>query len=108
MGQALPLPQRIPMPNATLKGEMTKLGFSLDMSNSNQLYVTYRMPIGWSLYNYNERIDVPVYYFVDENNKVRFIISGNWTIYDHSLLISKVETPFVYTPKKGYVRPWYI
>ncbi len=104
MGQPLPLPERIPMPNDNLLEEMNSLGFTVN--NNGKPYVTYTMPTTWHLHNHSWRQDLPEYYFVDENNMARFCISGSWKeTYDNELSITMVKEPFEYKPRTEKVIP---
>lgn len=104
MGQPMPLPERIPMPNANLLKKMNEFGFIIN--NDGQHYVRYSVPGGWSLKNHSWREDLPDYYFVDRNNMARISITGSWKeTYDNQLSIHIIDEPFSYEPRKEKVIP---
>lgn len=96
MGQNIPLPNRIPMPDTKLLAKMNELGFTIN--NDGQLYVTYVMPDKWCIYDCSRKKDSPEYYFVDDQNMVRITVTGTWEDALINDLRIQMIKPFVYIP----------
>lgn len=105
MGQSLPLPERIPKPDEKTFAKMKDKNITVDME-SNDLYVSYTLPLGWKMVDNSWRQDLPEYHIVDDNNLVHFSIFGAWKeTYDNKLSIRAVENPHKLVPQEEKVIP---
>ncbi len=95
MGQACPLPEKIPNPRHfgspfhlrdSLVAKMTSLG--IIKSSDNDQYVNYILPSQWRMLDLSKRKDLPNWVIIDENNNKQFAIHGCWKeTYDNRLEI---------------------
>lgn len=94
MGQPLPLPERIPLPNdERTKIALAEAGVRLH-AEDNARYVKYTLPEGWRLVDDSWRQDLPDYYLLDAENMKRFSIFGSWKgAYDNALRIRVIKEP---------------
>jgi hypothetical protein len=105
MGQPLPLPERIPVPNSKTSQALTDCGVVVN-GQPNCLYVTYTLPENWKMIDNSDRVDIPVWYIVDANNLARFQIAGAWKgVYDNELSIRIVESPYLVKPRSEEPTP---
>lgn len=89
MGQPLPLPKKIPVPDDDTRKLLYEKGFVLNEwghihgSSGETGFITYEMPHGWKLINQTlETDDIfmrVIFEFRDENDIVQFIVSGIWS-----------------------------
>ncbi len=81
MGQSLPLPERIPIPNDTQLEQLNKMGCTVieddDCRPSN--YVKYILPSGWKMVDGSYRTEAPIFFIIDDKQMKRASIRGKWT-----------------------------
>jgi hypothetical protein len=104
MGQVLPLPERIPRPNPnTDEGKKIIKAFNkfgIEFEDTQELYITYKLPNGWRTIDDSRREDLPQYYIVDDTNMVQFFIGGSWKgTYDNNLYMEQVDFPYTFESK---------
>ena len=88
MGQNLPLPEQIPVPNPELANCMTKSGIKLHQTGDT--YIKYDLPGMWQMVNDSSREDLPRFHIIDADGNIRYTISGAWKgTYDNELRIHK-------------------
>lgn len=88
MGQALPLPERIPLPKGEVRTALTDAGIVLLDAKENMLFVSYTLPAGWKMVDNSTRQDLPLWYMIDDAKRIRFVIQGVWKeTYDNKLSI---------------------
>lgn len=94
MGQVLPLPRRIPNPNAEQKLQLKEMGIETEQECDDTAsgdppkkdYVTYTLPAGWKMVNNSWREDLPDFFIIDENKMKRVSIRGSWKeTYDNDI-----------------------
>ncbi len=101
MGQQLPLPERIPMPNDEQLQQLNEIGCTIILDavitdNTNNTtntkpsrpseYVKYNLPSGWKMVDSSWRRDLPDFYIIDDKQMKRVSISGSWKgAYDNKL-----------------------
>jgi hypothetical protein len=96
MGQALPLPKRIPRPTRQQERALGAMGIQCDMEEKNedgqhQLYVRYTLPTGWRMVDQSHRSDLPNFVIIDAGDMIRCRVRGSWKGgYDNELYL-KVE-----------------
>lgn len=102
MGQVLPLPSRIPRPNAKQLEKLHALGIKPDLEETEEnkketrlcKYVRYTLPEGWKMVDNSWREDLPDFYIVDSTLKGRVHISGAWKgSYDNELRLYVLDEP---------------
>lgn len=92
MGQALPLPERIPMPSQKDKEQLLLMGFSF--YEEENTYIGVNLPEGFRWHNDSLREDIPVWYVVDQYGLSVLCVSGGWKgSYDNCLRIRVYDTP---------------
>lgn len=102
MGQALPLPKRIPKPTAFQLKQLNSCGIIVEDSTS--AYVTYTLPEEWKMVDNSSRIDLPNYCIVDNLGMVRFTVTGAWKgSYDNDLILNYIKDPYAFNPVKNHV-----
>uniref|UniRef100_A0A6C0C6X5 Uncharacterized protein n=1 Tax=viral metagenome TaxID=1070528 RepID=A0A6C0C6X5_9ZZZZ len=96
MGQPLPLPERIPLPDDEDMLEFKKMGIEIVPEDPPQQYVKYKLPIGWKTVDSSYRQDLPCFYIIDHENMKRISIHGAWKgTYDNELslhVLSEIES----------------
>lgn len=104
MGQILPLPERIPKPRGETEESMKACGIRVNNEpdesyHTDQQYVTYSLPIGWRTVDNSQCAELPIFYIVDNNNMVRFSITGTWReTYDNDLHLNTIKEPYEFKP----------
>jgi hypothetical protein len=94
MGQACPLPSRIPVPKGKTLDRMIALGIVVNLEDSDSGYVTYTLPSGWEMVDDSWRADLPNYFMVDASDMKFVQVNGSWKgTYDNCLTISIVTEP---------------
>lgn len=100
MGQPLPLPKRIPFPDNETRELMKDAG--INFSETDSSYVSYTLLIGWRLVDHNHRSDLPSWKCVDNNDMVRFTVTGSWKeTYDNELYLNWYTNPIKHDPPKN-------
>jgi hypothetical protein len=75
MGQALPLPERIPRPNEEQSIQLRKKGIVCLLADPCQ-YVTYTLPQGWQMLDRGQSVEKPHFVVVDTNYAIHLSIWG--------------------------------
>jgi len=85
MGIALPLPDRIPLPNNKQLLLLNEMGINIENNESEQ-YVKYSLPFDWQMINSSVDPDLPNFYIIDDKYNKRVNIRGTWRgSYDNNL-----------------------
>ena len=92
-----PLPNRIPRPPSYHEDYLLKkVGVRLiDDGEDDSDYVRYVLPNGWSLRDYSEQDELPVFYIMDSQGLAHFKIHGiwGWDLRDSKLRLEALEQP---------------
>jgi hypothetical protein len=60
-------------------------------------HTLYPLDGKWKMVDCSIRADLPHFHLVDENNLVRFLISGTWkNFYNNKLLIREIKEPYTH------------
>jgi hypothetical protein len=85
MGIALPLPDRIPLPNNEQLLLLNEMGINIENNESEQ-YVKYSLPFEWKMIDSSLTPDLPNFYILDDKYNKRVNIKGTWRgSYDNNL-----------------------
>lgn len=94
MGQAMPLPERVPAVSNKQRRALAECGVIVNKRKENP-YVGYTLPEGWRMVDVTTHRARPDWIIIDNENNIRFKICGFWQGgYDDRLNWSFYEKPF--------------
>lgn len=98
MGNTIPLPDEIPVPNKQQSKELEKMGIRIERGDSEthtKGYVKCLLPVGWSWKNDTQYDYAQDWKLIDPNNQVRILVVGCWKgMYDNKLYLSVSKEPY--------------
>lgn len=95
MGQALPLPERIPIPDQTQRVSLEAMGFTFG-NTPIEGYLPIAFPSGYHWHNNSWREDLPEWYILNSENLAVVCVEGSWKgSYDNKLELYVYDTPTV-------------
>jgi hypothetical protein len=98
MGQPLPLPERIPRPDANV-AEALKQDSIIVNDEIDQEYLTYKLPAGYSMVDDSCREDLPCFHIINQSSEILFTVHGTWKgSYDNHLSIKIPESVEKFVP----------
>src|SRR5947207_1455911 len=90
MGQPLPLPERIPNVHGEQRYKLSAMG--IEIVDTDNQYVHYKLPVGWKMVDSSWRQDLPDFFIIDDKNMTRVSIHGAWKgTYDNRLELTILE-----------------